>query len=68
VELTKGNKMKIEDLIKKLNEYPKEYEVTINCPDTNNSRDIWLVEEDNGVSEDGKNYIDIVMKTNNKGE
>ena len=53
--------MQIKDLIKQLNKYPKEYEVTVNCPDTNSSRNIWLVDEDNGVSENGKNYVDIVM-------
>ena len=53
--------MQIKDLIKQLNKYPKEYEVTVNCPDTNSSRNIWLVDEDNGISENGKNYVDIVM-------
>ena len=49
--------MQIKDLIKQLNKYPKEYEVTVNCPDTNSSRNIWLVDEDNGISENGKKPI-----------
>lgn len=55
--------MKVKDLINKLKTYDENCIVTINCPDTDTTRDIWYVENDDG---EYSNYIDIVMEKNDE--
>ena len=56
--------MKVKDLINKLKTYDENCIVTINCPDTETTRDIWYVEKD--VDPEYSNYIDIVMEKNDE--
>jgi hypothetical protein len=52
--------MKVKELIKELKQYDENSVVTINCPNANDSRDIWYVEQDHDP--EFSNFIDIVMK------
>ena len=52
--------MKVKELIKELKQYDENSVVTINCPDANDSRDIWYIEQDQDP--EFSNYIDIVME------
>jgi len=52
--------MKVKELIKELKQYDENSIVTINCPNANDSRDIWYVEQDQDPA--SYNFIDIVMK------
>jgi hypothetical protein len=56
--------MKVKDLINKLKTYDENCIVTINCPNTETTRDIWYVEKD--VDPEYSNYIDIVMEDNDE--
>jgi len=49
-------------LIDQLSKYNQESIITINCPDTNATRNIWYVEQDDDP-EHANNFIDIVMET-----
>jgi len=52
--------MKIKDLIKQLKKYNQNSFVEINCPNDNNSRKIWYIEQD--TQPEFSNYIDIIME------
>ena len=52
--------MKIKELIKELKNYNENSIITINCPNVNNSRGIWYIEQDQDP--EFTNYIDIVME------
>ena len=52
--------MKIKELIKKLKQYDENSVITINCPNANDSRDIWYIEQDQAP--EFSNYIDIVIE------
>ena len=54
--------MRVKELINELNKYNQNSIVTINCPNVNDSRDIWYIEQDQDP--EFSNYIDIVMKKN----
>jgi len=54
--------MTIEQLIKQLQKFNPKAEVSINCPDTSDTRSIWYVDTDFG---DEDNYVDIVMENTN---
>ena len=54
--------MKVKELVDQLNKYNQESIITINCPDTNSTRNIWYVEQDDDP-EHANNFIDIVMET-----
>ena len=45
-----------------LKKYNQNSIVTINCPNVNDSRDIWYIEQDQDP--EFSNYIDIVMEKN----
>ena len=54
--------MRVKELINELKKYNQNSIVTINCPNVNDSRDIWYIEQDQDP--EFSNYIDIVMKKN----
>ena len=51
--------MTIEQLIKQLQQFNPKAKVSINCPDTSDTRSIWYVDTDFG---DEDNHVDIVMQ------
>jgi len=51
--------MKVKELIKNLQRFNSEAEITINCPNTNDTRNIWYLDSDLG---DENKYVDIVME------
>ena len=60
--INRRTKMKVKELVDQLNKYNQESIITINCPDTNSTRIIWYVEQDDDP-EHANNFIDIVMET-----
>ena len=52
--------MKVKDLIMILERYNADAKVSVNCPDTNQTRNIWYVEQDEDP-EHSNNFIDIVL-------
>ena len=52
--------MIVKELVNQLNKYNQESIITINCPDTNVTRNIWYVEQDDDP-EHANNFIDIVL-------
>jgi len=52
--------MKVKDLIMILERYNADAKVSVNCPDTNKTRSIWYVEQDEDP-EHSNNFIDIVL-------
>ena len=56
--------MKIRELIEELKKYNQDSVVTINCPNVNDSRDIWYLEQDQDP--EFFNYVDIIMIKINK--
>jgi len=54
--------MRVKELINELKKYNQNSIVTINCPNVNDSRDIWYIEQDQDP--EFSNYIDIVMEKN----
>lgn len=52
--------MKVKDLIKLLEKYNANAKVSVNCPDTNQTRHIWYIEPDEDP-EHANNFIDIVL-------
>ena len=56
--------MTVLDLILLLEDFNPHAKVSINCPDTNETRDIWYVSQDEDP-EHGNNFIDIVMQKSN---
>ena len=59
--------MKVKELVDQLNKYNQESIITINCPDTNATRNIWYVEQDEDP-EHANNFIDIVLTKENEEE
>ena len=59
--------MIVKELVDQLNKYNQESIITINCPDTNVTRNIWYVEQDDDP-EHANNFIDIVLTKENKDE
>ena len=59
--------MKVAELILMLEKYNANAEVTVNCPDTNKTRDIWYVQQDDDP-EHSNNFIDIVLTKENEDE
>ena len=56
--------MKVKELILMLEKYNANAEVSVNCPNTNETRDIWYVKQDDDP-EHSNNFIDIILT---KGE
>ena len=56
--------MKVKELILMLEKYNANAEVSVNCPNTNETRDIWYVKQDDDP-EHSNDFIDIILT---KGE
>jgi len=59
--------MKVKELVNQLSKYNQESIITINCPDTNATRNIWYVQQDDDP-EHSNNFIDIVLTKENEDE
>jgi hypothetical protein len=67
INLLRRTKMKVAELILMLEKYNANAEVSVNCPDTNKTRDIWYVQQDDDP-EHSNNFIDIVLTKENEND